>query len=209
MSWSQPSLNDFKARFVRDFPYAPATDPSNPDYVMDADITNAINQASVSFNDSIGAADIALTEMFLLLSAFFLVENLKTAQNGINSQSQFLVNSKGIGGVSVGYEIPELIKSNQILAKYKGKFSGGHKKSKTASEMTNAEIGAIHEFGIKNEKARMPQRSFLKMPLTKAAKELFEKRQTITKYVNAAIDNGTPIDIAWLKAHEDLGVIGQ
>ena len=95
------------------------------------------------------------------------------------------------------------------LAKSKGSYTGGHKKSKTADEMTNAEIGAIHEFGIKNEKSRMPQRSFLKMPLTRSAKELFEKRQTLTKYVNSAIDKGTPVDAAWLKAHQDLGVIAQ
>ena len=118
MPWSQPSLSDFKTRFVRDFPYAPASDQNNPDYVMDADITSAIAQANASFNQSIGAADVALSEMFLLLSAFFLVENLKTAQNGINSQAQFLANSKGVGGVNVGYQIPEIISSNQNLAKF-------------------------------------------------------------------------------------------
>jgi hypothetical protein len=122
MSWTQtwitPTLADFKSRFVRDFPYAPATDPANQDYVMDADITSAITQATATFNTAIGAADTAKTEMFLLLSAFFLVENLKTAQGGINSQAQFLAQSKSIGGVSVSYQIPENIAKDPVLSRF-------------------------------------------------------------------------------------------
>ena len=99
MSWSLPVKSDFKARFVRDFPYAPATDPTNQDYVMDADIDSAIAQATASFNQYLCSVEATNTEMFLLLSAFFLVENIKNAQNGLNSQAQFLAQSKSVGSV--------------------------------------------------------------------------------------------------------------
>lgn len=77
------------------------------------------------------------------------------------------------------------------------------------AELTNAELGAIHEFGVRNEKTRMPQRSFLAMPLRRNAKELFEKRQKLQQYLNKAIENGTPPEEAWRKAHEELGIVGE
>jgi hypothetical protein len=118
MSWSQPGLNDFKTRFVRDFPYAPKNDAGNLDYVIDGDINSAMAQAGASFNTAIGAEDLAMTEMFLLLSAFYLTESLKLAQKGINSQAQFLAQSKSVGGVSVSFQIPEWISRDPQLAKY-------------------------------------------------------------------------------------------
>lgn len=118
MTWVLPGKSDFKARFVRDFPYAPATDPNNQDYVMDADIDSALAQAGASFNTCIGAPDTTKTEMFLLLSAFFLVENIKVGQNGLSSQAQFLASSKSVGGVSVSYQIPENIANDQNMARF-------------------------------------------------------------------------------------------
>lgn len=116
--WTSPTLSDFKSRFVRDFPYAPAKDQDNPDYVMDADINAAMAQAGGSFNTRLGAADAQMTEMYLLLSAFYLVENIKTAEKGIRSQAEFLASSKSVGGVSVSYQIPEAYSQDPFLSQF-------------------------------------------------------------------------------------------
>lgn len=116
MSWIAPTVEEFKARFVRDFPYAHADDQTNTDYVLDADITTAMNTALVHFNDSIGADDAGLTEMFLLLAAYFLVENLKSAAKGIAGQADFLVNSKSVGSVSISTSVPEDFLKDPMVA---------------------------------------------------------------------------------------------
>ena len=116
--WTAPTASDFKARFVRDFPYAPANDQTNPDFVMDADINAALNSAGLNFNDGIGATGPGLTEMYLLLAAFFLVQSLKTAAKGIASKAEFPISSTGVGSVSVSVSIPEEFTSNPVLAQF-------------------------------------------------------------------------------------------
>lgn len=108
MSWIAPSVADFKAYFVRDFPYAPTGAGTNPDYILDSDITKAITEAGDKFNPSLGyGEDIAVTRAFMYLAAFFLVENIKMSSAGISGQIQNLVSSKSVGGISESYSIPE------------------------------------------------------------------------------------------------------
>ncbi len=50
---------------------------------------------------------------------------------------------------------------------------GGHTTSKEKSPVTNADIGAAHEFGVKSR--NLPRRSWLKEPLTDHLSEYFKR----------------------------------
>lgn len=81
---------------------------------------------------------------------------------------------------------------------------GGHKVGKDLSEKTNAEIGFRNEFGVINE--HIPARSFLRMPLIRNAKTLFEKKDILKKYVKKLILEGKDADASWKEAYRDLGL---
>lgn len=110
------SVSDFKAYFARDFNYAPADDQGNIDtYVVDADITRAINEASQNFNDSLFSDP---TIMFMYLVAYQLVVNLQNSAKGISSQAKFPINSTSVGGVSISFQIPDRYSKDAFLQQY-------------------------------------------------------------------------------------------
>ena len=114
--WTQPTVSDFKAFFVRVFNYAPANSQSDLSMVVDADINNAMAEAMLVFNPSF-YGDQSNT-CFFYLAAFFMVENLKRSSKGIASQVNYPVSGKNVGGVSINYQIPEKYAKNAIVAQY-------------------------------------------------------------------------------------------
>jgi hypothetical protein len=118
MSWSPPSVADFKAYFTRDFSYAPSCDNTNDDYILDSDITKALNQAGINFNDSLGFMDQEATIAYLFLTAFYLLVDLQLAQRGLSSQANFPIQSKGVGQVNVAYQIPERYTQDPVVSYY-------------------------------------------------------------------------------------------
>lgn len=118
MSWQPPSISDFKGYFTRDFPYAPLTANANYDYVLDGDITKALEQAEINFNESLGMSGREATVAFLFLTAFYLIIDLQLAQRGIASQANFSMSSKGVGSVSVTFQIPERYSKDPQMTYY-------------------------------------------------------------------------------------------
>lgn len=116
--WTQPTVADFKAFFFRDFNYAPSSDPSNLKHVIDADITKAINQALLNFNEDLFGSDDQVTMVFMYLAAFYLVYDIQTSAQGLSSQSNFQISSKSVGGVAVSYSIPDKFSRDPALAIY-------------------------------------------------------------------------------------------
>ncbi len=53
---------------------------------------------------------------YLLLSAHFLVTNLRASSQGMNGQFNFLQQSKGVGSVSESFGIPERILANPYFS---------------------------------------------------------------------------------------------
>jgi len=77
---------------------------------------------------------------------------------------------------------------------------GGHKTSKsTPTDMTNAEIGAIHEFGSITRK--IPQRSFLRMPIWM---KLPENLKLLGPAMLSGLTTGNIV-----KAYKKLGILGE
>ena len=112
--WVPPSNAAFQAQFFRDFPYAPATDPNNLDYVTGPDLTNASNEAVIAFNAGIFGNNADL--LFFYLWAHYLSLNLQNAAKGIAAQAQFAQESIGVGSVSMSNQIADEFKNNPLFS---------------------------------------------------------------------------------------------
>lgn len=111
MGYINPTIDDFKSYFIRDFPYG-----TTPDQVMDNDIVKALNLAAVNFNQCLWGNQNTYTIGFLLLSAHFLQINLQASSQGLSGQYSWLVSSKSVGSVSEGLTIPDRILANPEFA---------------------------------------------------------------------------------------------
>ena len=100
-------------------------------------------------------------------------------------------------------QLQENLKTN-LVAKL-GVFADDNARSSEGDEdgeviLTNAEIGAIHEFGVISE--GIPRRSFLKDPIEMQKEELLETANKVIK-ANIAKPNGTR------KIFELIGIKGE
>ncbi len=116
MSWTLPTVAEFKAQFYRDFPYAPATDPNNLNFVIDQDITAAITEAQYNFNPNLFGD--STTYIFMFLAAHVLVMNIRNASMGLSSLAKFPLESSSVGGVSVSNNINERFASDPLFSGY-------------------------------------------------------------------------------------------
>lgn len=108
------TVEQFKTYFSREFPYAPANDPTNTEYITDADITRAFGQAKVNFPIYLFDKEYG-TIAFLYLVAHYLCKDMAMAQSGINSVGQYIVTSKSVGDVSASYGVPTKFLNDPIL----------------------------------------------------------------------------------------------
>ena len=108
MAYNNPSVADFQAYFFRDFPYG--TDKNTS--VLDQDIANAFQMTNININPGLFSSQSDYTVGYLLLSAHYLVMNLRQSSQGINGQFAFLEQSKGVGGINSSQAIPQRILDN-------------------------------------------------------------------------------------------------
>lgn len=116
MAYSNPSVADFKAFFTRDFPYG--TDPNTS--VLDADIAKSFQFTNINMNQGLFGDQGSYNVGYFLLSAHYLVMNLRASSQGVNGQFSFLDQSKGVGSVNTSFAIPQRILDNpywSVLAK--------------------------------------------------------------------------------------------
>lgn len=119
MAFTNPSVSDFQNYFFRDFPYG--TDPNVA--VLSQDIANAFVQTNISINQALWSDQSSYTLGYLLLSAHYMVLNIRASSQGLNGQWNWAQNSKAVGSVNEGFEIPERIKQNpEWMAYYKTNY---------------------------------------------------------------------------------------
>lgn len=106
--WTNPSVADFITYFYRDFPYG--TDPNTS--VLDQDVTSAMMSTNFNISQGLFCSQSDYTLGYLLLSAHYLVMNLRSSSQGINGQYNFLQASKGVGSVNEAFQIPERVMAN-------------------------------------------------------------------------------------------------
>jgi hypothetical protein len=114
--WTAPTVSEFKAFFIRDFPYAPEAEPDNLSYVVNNDISRAITEGQIPFNSDLFGDN--ATSIFMYLAAHFLAVNLQNAQKGIQGQARFPALSKSVGSVSVSNALPEKFVNNPLFSGY-------------------------------------------------------------------------------------------
>ncbi len=114
MEYNNPAVIDFQNQFVRDFPYG--TDPNTQ--VLSSDIAYAFQMANLAINPCLWPDQGSYTMGYLLLAAHFLVLNLRASSQGLNGQWNWAQNSKAVGAVNEGFEIPERIKQNPDFMQY-------------------------------------------------------------------------------------------
>lgn len=112
--YTNPSVADFKTFFARDFNFN-----VNPDVgITDADITRAFSEVDCQINKNLFPDQDCYNLGFYYLSAHYLVLNIKNASQGVSSQYEFLLNSKSVGSVSVGINIPDEVRHDTTLSMY-------------------------------------------------------------------------------------------
>lgn len=107
MAYTVPTVSDFKNYFSRDFPYG-----SSNDTVKNTDIQRAMGEAAFSFNEGLFTSQANYDIGFLLLTAHYLVMDLRASSQGIAGQYSWLENSKSVGSVSQSFAIPQRVLDN-------------------------------------------------------------------------------------------------
>ena len=87
-------------------------------YVQDADITRAFGEAKLSINQALFSSDAEITLVYLYITAHYLVQDLQTALEGIESTGRYPVNSRSVGSVSESYSIPQRFLDDPMLSYY-------------------------------------------------------------------------------------------
>jgi len=112
MTYTNPTVAEFKEYFARDFPFG-----LNPNCdVLDSDITKAFGQAGFNFNPDFYSSQEQYSICFLLLTAHYLVVDLRASSQGIQGQFSWMQTSKSVGSVSASFAIPERILNDPYLS---------------------------------------------------------------------------------------------
>jgi hypothetical protein len=111
MAYAPVTIAEFKSYFTRDFPYGADTAQ-----VMDSDVEKALAMAGINFNEGLWESQAIFAQAFLLLSAHYLVENIRSSSGGLAGQYSGNTVNKSVGNVSEGYQIPEKVSKNPFLA---------------------------------------------------------------------------------------------
>jgi hypothetical protein len=111
-AYLNPAVADFQNFFQRDFPFG--TDINNN--VVLQDILTAFWEANGVINVNLFEWQSTYTQGYYYLSAHMLTENLRMSSQGINGQFAWLQTSKGVGPVSEGFSIPDVVLRNPVFA---------------------------------------------------------------------------------------------
>lgn len=130
MSYTAPTVADFKSRFDRDFSFSADAMQTDLSRVRDVDVTRAFTLAAANFNEGLFGNQATFSEAFLLLSAHFLCVNIGASSQGLAGGAQWATQSKSAGQLAESFAIPQRILNSPLLSQY----------SKTSYGMTYLQI---------------------------------------------------------------------
>lgn len=117
--YTKPTVAEFKAYFYRDFVYAPeAVPPATQDPTLgitDFDIEKAMSEADVFFNAALFMDQNSFFRGYLLMTAHFLVMDIRAGMSGMEGNYSWAVQSRSVGSVSESYAIPQSVQNNPAL----------------------------------------------------------------------------------------------
>lgn len=112
------SLTDGNTTLPTDITNWALVNDSVDNYIQDADIMRAFNEAKVNFNAALFGDDDTVKMVFLYLAAHYLVIDLNNAQNPLSMGFMGFTQSKSVGSVSESYAVPQWMLNNSILSQY-------------------------------------------------------------------------------------------
>ena len=112
------SLTDGNTTLPTDITNWSLVDDSVDNYIQDADILRAFNEAKVNFNAALFGDDDTIKMVFLYLAAHYLVIDLNNATNPLGMGFMGFTQSKSVGSVSESYAVPQWMLNNAILSQY-------------------------------------------------------------------------------------------
>lgn len=112
------SVASFKSTFERDFPFG-----TGRDSVRNTDITRALNDARLIFNERIWKDDAQRADAYLWAAAHCLWENINMSGGlsafgkgkGLSRGGNGLIQQKSVGGMSASYAIPDRFKNDPLF----------------------------------------------------------------------------------------------
>jgi hypothetical protein len=114
MAFNNPTIAQFKNQFQRDFPFG--SDPNTS--ILDFDIQTAQNMTNMNMNQGLFSDQVGYNIAYNLLTAHYLVLNIRASTQGLSGQFNFLQASKGVGPVNESFSIPQRILDNPLWSMY-------------------------------------------------------------------------------------------
>ncbi|HVN66739.1 MAG TPA: DUF4054 domain-containing protein [Candidatus Sulfotelmatobacter sp.] len=110
--WVDPSVQQFKWFFTRDFPFG--TDPNTG--ILDFDVLRAMQACNSTFRSDIWNNQGEYNQAYLYLTAHHLVSNMQASSQGVAAEYEFIHQSKSALGVSASSMIPTAIQDGPLQA---------------------------------------------------------------------------------------------
>lgn len=83
-----------------------AVSVATANYILDTDVSKAMNQARQYTNPEIFENNRVLFEAYMFCTAHYLVMDIRMAESGLDSHGEAIISSKSVGSVSVNYNVP-------------------------------------------------------------------------------------------------------
>lgn len=112
------SLTDGNTTLPTDITNWALVNDSVDNYIQDADILRAFNEAKVNFNAALFGDENTVKMVFLYLAAHYLVNDLNNAMNPLGMGFMGFTQSKSVGSVSESYAVPSFATNNPMLSQY-------------------------------------------------------------------------------------------
>lgn len=109
----QITINDFKTFFVKDFVYG-----NEDGQVSDADITRAMMEANMNFNEDMFDTNEDKKLILLYLTAYYLVVDMNNINTQGASNNGGLVTYRQVRNVAESFKVPKWIEENPMFSQF-------------------------------------------------------------------------------------------
>ena len=107
------SIAEFKTYFAKDFEYGNGTDQ-----VSDTDISRAMSEASMNFNEGLFDTEEAKKTIFYYLTAYYLVVDINNANTQGTSNNGGLVTYRQVRNVAESFKVPKWVEENPLFSQF-------------------------------------------------------------------------------------------
>jgi hypothetical protein len=107
------TVSEFKTFFAKDFDYG-----TEPDQVSDSEITRAMTEASMNFNEALFDTDDEKKLIFSYLTAYYLVIDINNANTQGASNNGGLVTYQQVRNVAESFKVPKWIEESPMFSMF-------------------------------------------------------------------------------------------